>query len=82
MRGQDSVGYNTIVKCAVQAKCTGAQRKERAGKIWGGCKGKETQWDSRWVKLEKILLKKIKDKNKRQKTHDFVVSMNLSPPGW
>lgn len=65
MRGQDSVGYNTILKCAVQAKCMGAQRMEREeGRSGEAVTAKKLDGIQDGWNLKKYNLKKWKTKKK------------------
>lgn len=66
IRGQDNVGNNTIIKYVVQTVHRNTKEGGRAGRLRspGETLMAETQWDSRWMELEKIqfYLKKKKDK--------------------
>lgn len=68
IRGQDNVGYKTIIKCALQTVHRNTKEGGRAElEALGETLMAETQWDSRWMELEKIrfYLKKIKYKKIR-----------------
>lgn len=51
--GQDNVGYNTIIKCAVQTAQEHRGGRESRIRSPGETLMAQTQWDSRWMGLKK-----------------------------